>query len=106
MSEALDALGDEYRRRLLLALREHNPQRDGDTQHVASTSDHDLASSNDDVDPRIMIYHTHLPKLEAAGFIGWDRAAGTIEKGPAWSDIEPLLDVIDDEPFDAAVESA
>lgn len=33
----------------------------------------------------------HLPELEAAGYIEWDRETGEISKGPKFHEIEPAL---------------
>jgi len=43
---------------------------------------------------RLELYHSHLPKLAANGFIHWDSDAGTIRKGPDWEDIVPLLELL------------
>ncbi|WP_254663402.1 hypothetical protein [Haladaptatus sp. W1] len=74
----LDVLANNYRRRLLIALLEHNPQDDTDTQIPA-----DLTIEDEDIEKlMIQMTHTHLPKLEAAGFIEWDRETNEVRKGP------------------------
>lgn len=87
---AFDALANEQRRALLLDLLEANPQSvtkkvpaDGETEQVES-----------DQDLQIVMYHTHLPKLEDYGFIRWDKDAGEIVKGPQFEEIRPLLECI------------
>ncbi|WP_431357866.1 hypothetical protein [Halobaculum rarum] len=40
------------------------------------------------------LYHTHLPKLEKFGYIKWNEAEKTIQRGPQWEEIEPLLELI------------
>jgi len=35
--------------------------------------------------------HTHLPKLQDAGFIEWDRTANAIRPGPQFDEIKPVL---------------
>jgi len=91
LGRALDMLSDSYRRELLLALLEHNPQNDDDRDPL------------DIIDPplepevlEIELFHKHLPKLEDQGFIEWNRDTGKISKGPDWDDIEPLLRLIKD----------
>ena len=37
----------------------------------------------------------HLPCLEAAGYIVWNRETGEITKGPKFEEIEPLLDLFE-----------
>jgi hypothetical protein len=87
MDVAFDALADRYRRSLLLSLLEHNPQEESDP-HLApgeAIDDETLAALEAD------IIHTHLPKLESAGVIEWDRDANQIKKGPKFEEIRPLL---------------
>jgi len=40
---------------------------------------------------RIPLYHNHLPKLEAFGYIRLDEGTDTIERGPKWEDVELVL---------------
>lgn len=46
--------------------------------------------------PAIRLYHIHLPKLAAAGFIEWDREANKVEKGPQFEEIRPLLELMEE----------
>jgi len=88
-STALSALGDPYRRQLLLALTEHNPQDDDDVDPL------DLVAEKDE--PSVLnteLVHIHLPKLEDMGYITWNRTTNKISKGPKWDDIAPLLQLI------------
>ena len=91
LGRALEMLSDSYRRELLLALLEHNPQNDDDRDPL------------DIIDPplepevlEIELFHKHLPKLEDQGVIEWNRDTGKISKGPDWGDIEPLLRLVKD----------
>ena len=88
-SRAFEALANAYRRQLLLALFEANPQDDDDLDPFdllaeGETTD-DLAAT------RLKLTHSHLPKLVDMGFIDWDREAGELSKGPNWNEIGPLL---------------
>ena len=86
----MDALSDRYRRELLVALLDSNPQDDDDRDP--------LNVIDPPVEPEVLeveLVHKHLPKLEAMGFIEWDTDTGEIAKGPDWDDIEPLLVLID-----------
>lgn len=91
MDAALDALANRYRRRLLVALLAHNPQDADDTQLPVdeTLSDDDAASL------RVAIRHSHLPKLEALGFVEWDREERVVRKGPRFDAIRPVLELMD-----------
>lgn len=41
---------------------------------------------------KLELYHNHLPKLDDAGLIEWDREEGVVEKGPRFDEVHPLLD--------------
>jgi len=56
---ALDALADPYRRQLLVALLEHNPQDGDDTNPLNVTR---MAGEPDVLETELI--HNHLPKLE------------------------------------------
>ncbi|MFH5802123.1 ArsR family transcriptional regulator [Haladaptatus sp. CMAA 1911] len=90
LDSVLDAIANKYRRRLLVALLEHNPQDDDDPQIPA-----DVEFEGEDLESlQIQMTHTHLPKLEDAGFIEWDRATNTVRKGPRFEEIRPLLELM------------
>lgn len=84
-----EVLANEQRRRVLVTLLEHNPQcgkvKVPEDVGVGGT---ELAKL------RIKYYHLHLPKLDAAGFINWNRDSLEIVKGPSFSEIRPLLELI------------
>lgn len=82
--QALDALGHQYRRRLAVRLLEHNPQ---DTKTVSK------ATTDAGIDA-IERVHVHLPKLETAGYITWDRESGIVEKGPRWEEVVSVVKVL------------
>lgn len=88
-AELFEALSDPYRRQLLLALLDHNPQDDDDQDPLGILVDGQAA---DDLETK-MIHH-HLPKLEEMGFIKRDRDTNEISKGPEWTKIEPVLTLI------------
>lgn len=52
--------------------------------------------SQDSETARLQLKHTHLPKLEKAGYIEWDPTTGEISKGPRFDEIKPFLDLIQD----------
>lgn len=88
----LDALANTYRRRLLTALLEHNPQDDEDS-HLPT----DVSIADEDLEQlKVHITHIHLPKLEDAGLIEWDRDTNEIRKGSQFEEIRPLLQLMND----------
>jgi hypothetical protein len=90
LGEALNALSNPYRRQLLLALRNHNPQDADDTDplNVAADRPEDVEALQTE------LFHVHLPKLAEMGFIEWDQETNEISKGPRWDEIAPLLRLI------------
>lgn len=90
MDIVLDVLANRYRRRVLVALLKHNPQQDDNLQIPA-----DMDLDTEDVETlRVNMKHSHLPKLEEAGFIEWNRDVNTIQKGPQFDEILPLLELM------------
>jgi len=89
LDEQFDALTHPLRRRLLVRLLEHNPQK-GD---VNPPSLHEGDQQFQDLQTEM--FHTHLPKLEEAGFIVWHQDTNKVEKGPRFEEIRPLLELID-----------
>ncbi len=86
----VSAIADLYRRQLLVALLDHNPQKDDDCDPL------DLVSEGDEPDVlETELIHNHLPRLDDMGYIMWDRTANEISKGSKWDEIEPLLTLID-----------
>jgi len=91
LDTVFEALSNPYRRQLLVALLDHNPQDDDDRDPL------DVSST--DIEPDVLeseLFHNHLPKLEDMGYITWDQESNEISKGPEWDEIEPLLTLIHD----------
>ncbi|WP_159901916.1 ArsR family transcriptional regulator [Salinirussus salinus] len=89
MDEYFQALADAHRRRLLVALLEHNPQRDS---IVVPEDVHEGEKSLEAL--QIEFYHVHLPQLEEAGFILWNRDTHEVMRGPRFDEIRPLLELL------------
>lgn len=90
MDTVLAILANQYRRRLLVALLDHNPQDDGDPQVPD-----DVSLETEDLEQLLLsMRHTHLPKLEETGFIEWDRETNMIRKGTQFEEIRPLLELM------------
>lgn len=87
--DAVDALADVQRRKLLMALLEHNPQ--DDVPVVLTGEDGD-----DAVERLVTMQHVHLPKLVDYGFVEWDQATHEVTKGPQFDEIRPLLELLDE----------
>ena len=81
-------LSSEYRRRILIAVRQANPR---DEDELTSESIGDEGDEEALAVLQQKLYHTHLPKLNDAGFINWDQDTGIIRRGPRFEEIEPLL---------------
>lgn len=90
-STALRALESPYRRQLLIALSEENPPDDAgrDPLNIVSEEGESDVSESE-------LVHQHLPLLEQRGYIewDWDQDTHTIEKGPNWGDIGPLIELL------------
>lgn len=90
MDTVLNVLEKRYRRRLLVALLEHNPQV-ADNPQISS----DTESATENLETlTILTWHKHLPKLEESEFIEWDRDTNSIQKGPQFDEIQPLLELL------------
>lgn len=91
MNQLFDALSHHYRRRVLVLLNDHNRHSE------RALGVEDLATEDDE--PELLkreLHHTHLPKLDEAGYIEWDDETQTFWKGPMFDEIAPLLRQIDD----------
>lgn len=82
----LDSLSNTQRRRILLAVSDHNPRDVDDiTPDSIATDDEDLKQFKTE------LRHTHLPKLAENGYIEWNPDTQTIQRGPNFDEIAPLL---------------
>jgi hypothetical protein len=84
------AVANTHRRRLLIALHEHNSQR---TDEAISENLQAGDAERDELEAQF--YHNHLPRLDVAGFITWNQESNEITKGPNFDDIRPLLEVLE-----------
>lgn len=95
--EALDALSDARRRKLLFALLEGDPL---ESSVVLEGPD----GGTDPTAERDEMNHVHLPKLADEGFVDWDREGWEVRRGPNFAEIEPLLELLDDNRDDLPVD--
>lgn len=86
LDQILDHLSTRHRRLILLSLKHGGPTTETDVM-LRGTDDQEAAE--------VQLVHSHLPKLEDAGYITWDRDTGQISKGPHFDEIEPLLELIE-----------
>ncbi|NIC00136.1 GAF domain-containing protein [Halobacterium sp. R2-5] len=84
VDEMLNALAKQTRRFVLQYVR--------DATTEVSVDSLERLLDDDQVGPQL--YHSHLPKLEATGYVDWDRDAGTVAPGPQFDEIEPFLHVL------------
>lgn len=85
--DLFEALANEQRRRLLFEL-----SNGAQSLNVDSPPD----GVEDSRTAVIKRHHVHLPRLEASGYIEWNRVTNTVEAGPRFDAIEPLLQLLTD----------
>lgn len=88
--DAVSALASPERRRLLVALLEHNPQEEITIPEAVHMGDRELE------DLRNGFFHDHLPVLESLGVIEWNEDEHTVSKGPQFAEIRPMLELLDE----------
>lgn len=86
IDEALDCLSDARRRRILVSLYE-----DCEAIDLSEFVRREDAESGQ---LRIKITHVHLPKLEAYGYVRWDRNEGEVWKGPDYDEVAPVVELL------------
>ena len=90
LDDVMHVLASPQRRKLLVALLDHNPQSDSPVVIA------DDENERDAVERLVEMEHVHLPKLEDHGFIEWDQENNEVSKGPKFEDIRPLLKLMVD----------
>jgi hypothetical protein len=85
LTSAFRALVHPYRRQLLLSMSEsESPDQKFDPPGLNFTVDGSDA-------PEPVSVHQQLWLLEEAGYITFDQHSHTVERGPKWDEIQPLL---------------
>jgi predicted transcriptional regulator len=87
VDEVLDIMSKRHRRLILLLLKRGT---------IETTNDAIVRGGSERDGSNVQLTHNHLPKLEDAGYIEWDRETDEITKGPRFDEIEPLLELIED----------
>ena len=91
LDEVFRTLADVHRRRLLVTLLEHDSPKVDDV----CVPEDGRAGRKEPERLYVRMFHVHLPYLENAGFIRWEEGADTVEKGPQFEEIRPLLELMD-----------
>jgi len=87
--ERMEALASAERRRLLFELKSESP-----VENVLDLRDSGNVESAS-TEFRMKMQHVHLPKLDQYGYVDWDPETETVERGPAFEEIEPVLEMLD-----------
>lgn len=82
----MDILSAQERRAVLYRLRREDSLNESDLL---------VAGINQSDQRKIALHHIHLPKLEEAQYIEWERETGVVRPGVQYDDIEPLLNLIE-----------
>lgn len=92
IDKTFSSLSNRHRRRVLFGLLERNPQTTAGLSVPVET----YAEEEDLEMVKVQMHHCHLPKLEAAGFVTWDKETEQVTKGPKFDEIVPLLELLTD----------
>ena len=85
-----ECMGHEHRRKVLFTLHQ---AEEGERLVVPD----DFLDQDVDRERLVIeLTHRHLPKLQDAGYVEWDRARGEIREGEDFERLEPLLEVLTD----------
>lgn len=87
-----DLLSNAHRRRLLVRLGRDNPQPAVPRPESLSMTEGEWE------DLKLEMHHVHLPKLDAAGLVRWDRDEQLVRTGPAFERVRPLVEFVRENP--------
>jgi DNA-binding MarR family transcriptional regulator len=85
LDRIFDILSHHNRRLVLVLLQENATTTEADVMCHTIRDKHSV---------QVSLIHNHLPKLEEAGYIEWDRDSTKIWRGPQFNEIEPILELI------------
>jgi hypothetical protein len=88
LDQTMRVLSDDCRREVLTHLFE----RDGDGPIAVEALADRITSGDTPETVTKLLYHTHLPRLDAAGIVTYERSAGRVELAGDRSSVEALLE--------------
>lgn len=89
LNRVFDALRHPYRRRVLRVLAE-------ESRHEEAFKPVDFQLAEADFSTfEIELAHIHLPKLEEAGYITWDKSDNMIWYGERFDEIAPVVELLE-----------
>jgi hypothetical protein len=92
VSHAFELLQDARRRGVLYTVKRNGESNVETVAHrIAAWESAGNERTTRPKTVEVSLVHTHLPKLDAADVIEYDRERGTVELGDAASDLEPFL---------------
>lgn len=91
LDRVFDSLCHPSRRRILTLLGDAGPGRADEV-----TLDAAAAAVDGSDNAAVELAHAHLPKLDGAEYVDWDRDSGTIRRGPRFDDVAPLIELLYD----------
>lgn len=89
--DLFEVLSHGYRRCILRTLA--NPDR-RTAEGIGA-----ILRSEEEGEPDILeleLRHNHLPKLDDYGLVDWDPETETLARGPRFGEVEPFLDIVDE----------
>lgn len=81
-----EGLSNSHRRLILLLLKQGTVETEADVMP---------REGDNPEEARLALIHNHLPRLEEAEYIEWNRDSGDLSKGSRFDEIEPLLELIE-----------
>lgn len=88
IDSAMDALRDPARRVILRTL----------FNNATEISIDDIVRTIDTPNIEGALHHNHLPKLESAGYLEWNRSSNTVSRGPNFFEVEPFVRLLNGYP--------
>ncbi|MFP4627311.1 MAG: hypothetical protein ACLFNI_12080 [Natronomonas sp.] len=86
MDRILDSMCSRHRRLILLLLKHGSVETEADMMVRGGNNIEEIEKN---------LTRNHLPRLEEAGYIEWNRDTGEISKGPRFDELKPLLELIE-----------
>jgi len=91
LDQLFTVLSHPTRRRILTALGERDPHDWHDVESVAAEP-----GSGGCTPDEVQLYHKHLPRLDNARLVAWDRETDTVATGSRFEEVRPVLSLFAD----------